>query len=74
MSSKRLDKISDYARHGYNIKIECRSCGHTAKLDAQTISADACRRNLSRDIGAIERRLRCKQCGKRNVRCGPSFA
>ena len=74
MSSKRLDKISDYARHGYAITVECRSCGHSAKLDARAISDGAVKRNLSRDIGAIELRLRCQKCGKRDVRCGPAFA
>ena len=74
MSSKRLDKISDYARHGYAAEAECRECGHSAKLDAQALSDDAVRRNLSRDIGAIERRLKCQRCGKRKVRIGPAFA
>ena len=73
MSSKRLDKISDYARHGYAITIQCCSCGHSAKLDARALSDEAIRRNLSRDIGAIERRLCCKKCGNREVRCGPAF-
>ena len=73
MGSKRLDKISDYARHGYAMKAECHECGHSAKMDARALSDDAIRRNLSRDIGAIERRLKCQQCGKRNVRIGPAF-
>lgn len=74
MGSKRLDKVSDYARHGYALAVTCRDCGQTAKLDAKAISADAVRRNLSRDMAAIERRLRCQHCGMRNVRCGPAFA
>ena len=74
VSSKRLDKISDYARHGYAITVQCRSCGHSAKLDARAISDEAVKRNLSRDIGAIERRLRCQKCRKRDVRCVPAFA
>lgn len=74
MSSKRLDKISDYARHGYALTVQCRSCSHSAKLDARVISDEAIKRNLSRDIAAIERRLRCQKCGKRDVRCGPAFA
>ena len=74
MSSKRLDKISDYARHGYVIKAQCRDCGHNAKLDARVISNDAILRNLSRDLDAIERRLKCLNCGTRNVKIGPAFA
>ena len=74
MSSKRLDTISDYDRHGYAMKVECRDCGHSAKLDARKISDHAVKRNLSRGIAAIEQRLRCQKCGKRNVRIGPAFA
>ena len=74
MGSKRLDKVSDYVRHGFALAVECRDCGQTAKLDAQAISADAVKRNLSRDMAAIERRLRCGKCGKRNVRIGPAFS
>ena len=74
MGSKRLDKISDYARHGYAVQAECRECGHSAKLDARALSDDAVRRCLSRDIGAIERRLKCQHCGGRNVRIGLACA
>ena len=74
MGSKRLDSIDRFARFGYALSVECRDCGQTAKLDAQAISADAVRRNLSRDMAAIERRLRCGKCGKRNVRIGPAFS
>ncbi len=74
VSSKRLDKISDYARHGYAMNVECIACGHAAKLDARVISEEATRRNLSRSIAAIERRLKCQKCGMRRVRCGPAFA
>ena len=35
MGSKRLDKISDFARHGYAVQATCRECGHSAKLDAR---------------------------------------
>ena len=74
MSSKRLDKISDYARHGYAVTVQCLDCGHSAKFDARALSDEAIRRNLSREIGAIERRLRSQKCGERNVRCGPASA
>ena len=56
------------------MSVECRSCGHSAKLDARAINDETIKRNLSRDIAAIERLLRCQKCGKRDVRCGPSFA
>lgn len=74
MSNKRLDTVSALARHGYALSVECLSCGHMAKLDARAISEEATRRNLSREIEAVERRLKCGRCGERNVRCGPAFA
>ena len=74
MGSKRLVKVSDYVRHGFALTVQCRDCGQTAKLDAQAISADAVKRNLSRDMAAIERRMKCSQCGSRNIKCGPGFA
>ena len=74
MGSKRLDKISDDARHGNAAKAECWECGHSAKLDARLLRNDAIERNLSRDIGAIGRQLKCQQCAQRNVRIGPAFA
>lgn len=74
MGSKRLDKTSDYARHGYAMQATCRDCGHRAKLDARSLSDDAIRRNMSRDIGAIGRRLKCQNCGKQKFRIGPAFS
>lgn len=74
MSSKRLDKISDFARHGYLLQVHCRQCGHDAKLDTKRISAQAVERGWSRDLAAITSRLKCGKCGGRQVLCGPAFA
>ena len=73
MSSTRLDTISDYARHGYRLQVDCRKCGRVAKLDARAITEQCIKQGWNRDIGQIEQRLRCSQCGSRDVRCGPAF-
>lgn len=73
MSSKRLDSTADYARHGYAIGVRCRSCGHTAKLDARAITCQAIKLNQCRDIGAIVSRLKCSKCGQRGGEVGPAF-
>lgn len=73
MSSKRLDAISDYARHDYRLKVECRSCGHTSKLEPDKLVALCMMRGWSRQMSSVEARLRCQKCGKRDVRCGPAF-
>jgi ribosomal protein S27E len=71
MSSKRLDSIDRLARYNYALGVRCRSCGHQAKLDPRQITEEAEKRGQSRDMAAIGQRLRCKNCGKRDVSFGP---
>ena len=33
MGSKRLDAISDYHRHGYSLRVDCRACRRVAILE-----------------------------------------
>lgn len=73
MSSKRLDAISDYARHGYRLKVDCRQCGHAAKLDAAALTELCMQRGWSRQMGSLQARLRCGNCDSRDIRCGPAF-
>ncbi len=72
MSSKRLDSISDYARHGYRLRVDCRNCGHAGLLDARELTALCSKRGWNRDVFSLEKRLRCSNCGGRNVLCGPA--
>jgi hypothetical protein len=74
MGSKRLDTIADYARHGYRLKVDCRDCGRAALLDARELTAQCSKRRWNRDIFSLSRRLRCSNCGGRNVLWGPAFA
>ena len=71
MGTKRLDKISDYHRHGFDLQVVCRGCGRTAVLDSRAMTVECAANHRSRDMGAVERRLSCRQCGGRDVRCGP---
>lgn len=71
MGSKRLDKISDYHRHGSNLRVVCGKCGRAGVLDRLKISQTCRRAGQSRDMGAISRRLWCSDCGSRDVKCGP---
>jgi Zn finger protein HypA/HybF involved in hydrogenase expression len=73
MSSKRLDTISDYSRHGYSLRVDCRSCGRLAIIDPLKITLMCQQRHWSKQIAAVERRLRCSKCGSRDVRVGPGF-
>lgn len=71
MGSKRLDSISDYSRHGFNLRVVCQGCGRTTVLDSLALSMSRAKANKSRDMGAIEREQRCRNCGSRRVKCGP---
>ena len=71
MGSKRLDKISDYARHGFDLRVVCQRCGRAAVLDSLALSTARSLAHRSRDMGAIERDLRCSDCGSHVVKCGP---
>jgi hypothetical protein len=58
MGSKRLDAISDYARHGYVLRVDCRHCKHVGLLDPAPI-IDLCqKRGWSRQMTFVEARLR----------------
>ena len=58
MSSKRLETISDYARHGYMLRVDCRSCQRVVIIHPMEITLLCQRRNWSRQIAVVERRLR----------------
>ncbi len=73
MSSKRLDTISDFTRHGYTLRVDCRGCKRLAIIDPREITLLCQQRNWSRQLAAVERRLRCSKCGSRDVRLGPGF-
>ena len=73
MSSIRLNQISDYVRHGYRLRVECRGCGRRAYLDPAELSALCVKHGWSRDVFSLEKRLRCSNCGSRNVLSGSSF-
>ena len=73
MSSKRLDTISDYARHGYMLRVECRSCHRVAIIHPMEIALLCQRRNWSRQIALVERRLRCSKCGGQTFERDPDL-
>lgn len=73
MGSKRLDLISDYARHGFDLRVDCRACKHMAVLSSRKLT-DLCQeRHWSRVMAVVEAKLKCSACGSRDVRCGPAF-
>ena len=73
MSSKRLDAINDYARAGYKLRVDCRGCSRVVIMEPLELMMTCQRRGWSMQMGQIERRLRCSECGSRDVRLGPAF-
>ena len=73
MSSKRLDSIADYSRHGYALRVDCRRCRRVAVLDPLQIVLQCQQRGWSKQMAALEGRLRCSRCGSRQTRLGPAF-
>jgi hypothetical protein len=71
MGSKRLDSISDYSRHGFNLRVVCQGCGRAAVVDSLALSMARSQAGKSRDMGAVQRDLKCSACGLRDVKCGP---
>ena len=71
MAAKRLDSVSDYHRHGFDLRVTCLGCGRVIVLDSLELSERLHRTGKSRDMGAVERRLRCAECGSSQVKCGP---
>ena len=70
MGSKRLDKISDYRRHGFDLQVRCR-CGHVGRINAMALTMRRLADRKSLDMALLARDLRCSQCGGRDVSCGP---
>ena len=48
MSSKRLDAISDYHRHGYMLRVECGTCERAVLIEPWQIVQLCQRRHWSR--------------------------
>lgn len=73
MSSKRLDDLGYFLRHGYRLRVDCRACKRVAILSPLPLLELCSRRSWSRQIGDVERRFKCSECGSRDVRLGPAF-
>lgn len=71
MGSKRLDSISDYHRHGFDLRVTCLGCGRVVVIDSLKLSMACSKAHRSRQMPAIQARLACRECGGREVKCGP---
>lgn len=72
MGSKRLDKIGDYVRHGFDLQVTCR-CGHKAKINARDLMNRLYRQQRSMVMILIAPHLTCSKCGNRDISYGPTW-
>jgi hypothetical protein len=72
MSSKRLDTLSDFARHKYLVRIECQ-CGRVVLADPHKIIQACQQRGKNYRLEAVAGRLRCEKCGRKPWRVGPGL-
>lgn len=71
MGRRRLDRITDYVREEYNLRVTCLGCGHVAVLCSRTLMVVA-RPGKSQSLEVIERQLKCRNCGARKAACQPT--
>ena len=69
----RLDTISDFIRHGYNLRIVCTNpeCGHVVVVSPDRFLSMRVRVQGMFEIDGLERRLRCRRCRLRKARIDP---
>lgn len=72
MGSKRLESLSDFARHGYLLRIDC-DCGRVVLADPRKIIAACQARGISYTLAEVAGRLRCEKCGRKPSRVGPGL-
>jgi hypothetical protein len=72
MSSKRLDTLSDFARHKYLLRIEC-ECGRVVLADPHKIIRACQAKGINYRLDAVAGRLRCERCGRKPWRVGPGL-
>lgn len=73
MSSKRLDKLGDFRRHGYRVRIDCTGCRRFVVVEPFVLLQLCQAKHWSTQIAFVEKRLRCVQCKQRGARLGPAF-
>ena len=71
MISIRANTLSDLARHGYQLRVECKACKHRALLEPVKLMLTCQERHWPRDLDALARKMKCSKCQSRDVTCGP---
>lgn len=67
MGHHRLTTLTDVARFGYWVKLEC-ACGHKARLDPQRLLSRAIEKRCSARLADLHKLVKCGLCGGKDFR------
>lgn len=68
MGRFKLETLSDFSRHGYEVRIVCLECRHSSDRNPIILQQQVHQRGLSQRIDRLERALKCTRCGKKRTR------
>ncbi|MGV3511901.1 MAG: hypothetical protein ACO1OX_07835 [Novosphingobium sp.] len=71
MGRRKMDRITDYVREGYNLRVTCLGCGHVRVLCSRTLMVFP-RPGKNDRLDVIERQLKCGNCRARKAAIQPT--
>lgn len=71
MARYRLNTLSDLARRGYALRIQCLQCDHRVEVDPTILRIEVHRLRRSQKLEDLEHELRCSCCGARQSHLTP---
>ena len=67
MTRIKLDPITDFARHGYDVKVTCEGCGINSHWNAGELAMELHRHKRSQRTQTVEGAMPCRECGKKGA-------
>lgn len=65
------DTLSDCARRGFALRVQCGACGHTVDVEALDMMMRTFRVPRSQLLASLRAKLRCSACGARQAHLKP---
>jgi hypothetical protein len=73
MGHHRLTTLTDVARYGYWVKLQC-PCGHIARMDPMKLLNAAVAKRRSTRLADLPKMLKCGSCGGKDFQAEHCFA
>ncbi|MBX7496739.1 hypothetical protein K3172_12810 [Qipengyuania sp. 6B39] len=67
MGRFRLDTVSDCAKRGYNLRIECRGCNRVVLANAVLMQVELGAVRTKWPLERVQACMKCAECGKRGA-------